>query len=86
MLFRSLAIGKLPGGRPPAWAAGEAIPWPTPGEKAAAEMQPRDPEAEVVTPPELSEGETEGGEAPGEKPGGDAGGPGGPRRKRKRRG
>ena len=83
--FGLLAIGKLPGGRPPAWAAGEAIPWPTPGEKAAAEMQPRDPEAEVVTPPELSEGEAEGGEAPGEKPSGDAGGPGGPRRKRKRR-
>jgi hypothetical protein len=30
-----LLIGRLPGGRPPAWAAGEAIPWPTPGEKAA---------------------------------------------------
>jgi hypothetical protein len=87
--FGLLAIGKLPGGRPPAWAAGEAVPWPTPGEKAAREMQPHDPEAEVVTAPELPEGE-EGREAPGEKaggsdePGGD--GSGGPRRKRKRRG
>jgi hypothetical protein len=26
--------------RPPAWEAGEAIPWPTPGEKAAAELEP----------------------------------------------
>jgi len=27
-----LIAGWVPGGRPPAWAAGEAIPWPTPGE------------------------------------------------------
>lgn len=37
----------LPGDRPPAWAAGEAIPWPSPGEKAAAELEkpggPEDP-------------------------------------------
>jgi hypothetical protein len=37
-----LVIGKVPGGRPPAWEAGEAIPWPTPGEKAAAELEPED--------------------------------------------
>lgn len=38
--------GWLPGGRPPAWAAGEAIPWPSPGEKAAAELEkPEDPES-----------------------------------------
>jgi len=35
-----VAGGWLPGGRPPAWAAGEAIPWPSPGEKAAAELSP----------------------------------------------
>jgi hypothetical protein len=35
-----LAADKVPGGRPPAWEAGEAIPWPTPGEKAAAELEP----------------------------------------------
>lgn len=41
-----LAAGWLPGGRPPAWAAGEAIPWPSPGQKAAAELssRPEDPE------------------------------------------
>ncbi len=33
-----LTAGWLPKGRPPAWAAGEAIPWPTPGEKAAADL------------------------------------------------
>ena len=37
-----LVIGKVPGGRPPAWEAGEAVPWPTPGEKAAAELEPED--------------------------------------------
>ena len=33
-----LLLGRVPGGRPPAWAAGEAIPWPSPGEKAAADL------------------------------------------------
>lgn len=40
-----LLMGKVPGGKPPAWEAGEAIPWPTPGEKAAKEMKPSDPDA-----------------------------------------
>ena len=31
-----LIVGRVPGGRPPAWAAGEPVPWPTPGEKAAS--------------------------------------------------
>ncbi len=35
-----LIAGWVPGGKPPAWAAGEAIPWPTPGEKAAGELEP----------------------------------------------
>jgi hypothetical protein len=26
-------LDRVPGGRPPAWAAGEAIPWPKPGEE-----------------------------------------------------
>ncbi|MBS1879294.1 MAG: hypothetical protein JST31_07265 [Actinobacteria bacterium] len=92
-----LALGRLPGGRPPAWAAGEAVPWPTPGEKAAQELQPEDPSAEVVEAPELPAGRDEGGDEgkagdgpsggePGDGSGG-SGGPGeGPRRKRKRRG
>ena len=44
--FALLVAGWVPGGRPPAWAAGEAIPWPTPGEKAASELEskPEEPE------------------------------------------
>jgi hypothetical protein len=38
-----LLLGRLPGGRPPAWAAGEAIPWPTPGEKAAESLEATEP-------------------------------------------
>jgi len=30
-----LISGRIPGGRPPAWEAGEAIPWPTKGEEIA---------------------------------------------------
>jgi small-conductance mechanosensitive channel len=37
-----LYLGFLPGGKPPAWEAGEAVPWQTPGEKAAAELEPTD--------------------------------------------
>lgn len=32
-----LLLGWVPGDRPPAWRAGEAVPWPTPGEKLAGE-------------------------------------------------
>jgi hypothetical protein len=39
-----LLLGKLPGGRPPAWAAGEAVPWPTPGDRAAASLEAADPD------------------------------------------
>jgi hypothetical protein len=54
-----LLIGFVPGGRPPAWASGEAEPWPTPGEKAAAAMadppgEPEEPDTEV---PRLPEGD-----------------------------
>lgn len=40
-LYVALLIGGwVPGGKPPAWDAGEAVPWPTPGEKAAEELEP----------------------------------------------
>ena len=39
LYFGFLLMGWVPGGRPPAWETGEAIPWPTPGEKAAAELE-----------------------------------------------
>lgn len=71
-----LLIGKLPGGRPPAWAAGEAIPWPTPGQKVAAELQPDDDviDVDAPEPPDASNGNGSNGSGGGE------------RRKRKRRG
>lgn len=56
-----LVVGKVPGGRPPAWAAGEAIPWPTPGEKAAAELEPEDGWEESGTPDSEGDGEGESG-------------------------
>lgn len=49
-----LYLGKLPNGKPPAWEAGEAIPWPTPGEKAAAELEPGEAE-EPAEPGEAEE-------------------------------
>lgn len=78
LYFALLLIGKLPGGRPPAWAAGEAVPWPTPGEKMAAQMEPSDPNAIDVE--ELESEQEEEQEPP---PNGN--GSGGPRKKRKRR-
>lgn len=40
VIYIGLVIGGwVPGGRPPAWAAGEAVPWPTPGEKAAKDLE-----------------------------------------------
>ncbi len=38
--FAFLLLGRVHGGKPPAWETGEAIPWPTPGDKAAAELTP----------------------------------------------
>ncbi len=70
-----LLAGWVLGGRPPAWAAGKAIPWPTPGDRASEAL--------------AGDGE-EGGEAPiegeqhAEVPPPGLGG--GERRKRKRRG
>lgn len=39
LYFALLVAGWVPGGRPPAWEKGEAVPWPTPGEKAATELE-----------------------------------------------
>lgn len=44
-VYLGLLIGGwVPGGRPPAWAAGEAIPPPTPGERMAAQLEPKEDE------------------------------------------
>jgi hypothetical protein len=66
-----LIAGWLPRGRPPAWAAGEAIAWPTPGEEAAARLEK--PEAEA----DEGAGEPESDRSPARQRG--------ERRKRKRR-
>jgi MFS family permease len=47
-----LLIGRVPGGKPPAWESGEAIPWPSPGDKAAADLSP---EANGELPPPAEE-------------------------------
>lgn len=45
--FGLLVAGLVPGGRPPAWETGEAMPWPTPGEKASESLEgEREDEAE----------------------------------------
>jgi hypothetical protein len=70
-----LFVGKVPGGRPPAWDAGEAVPWQRPGE------QPPEPrggdaiegDAEEVEGEEKRDGERSSERAP-------------QKRKRKRRG
>jgi len=62
--FGLLALGVVPGGKPPAWEAGEAIPWPTPGEKAAGELEPEGGWSEDDAP-ESEAGED--GDEPGER-------------------
>lgn len=55
--FAFMAIGKVPGGRPPGWDAGEAVPWPTPGERAAAELEASDGAEESVAAPQAGRAE-----------------------------
>lgn len=43
-----LILGRTPKGRPPAWAAGEAVPWPSPGERVEQAGTGDEPAAEVV--------------------------------------
>lgn len=51
-----LIAGWVPGGRPPAWAAGEAIPPPSPGERVARELEP-DESQDPDESPQLPDGE-----------------------------
>ena len=72
----------MPGDKPPAWAAGESVPWPTPGERAAEELSGEDDEAEPPAEgsgPALPAAAPDSGGAPSE-PGSDE-----PKRKRKQR-
>jgi hypothetical protein len=76
-----LFVDKMPRGKPPAWAAGEAVPWPSPGERMAKELEPKDPDLDPDGP-EPEPGLLEAPE-PDEAP--DPNGDGPARRKRKRR-
>lgn len=80
-----LLLGRWPGGRPPAWDAGVAIPWTKPGEEAER-AAPDTLEGQGREIPPEQAGVPDGGiDAPGDTNGDDpnAGGP--PPRKRKRR-
>jgi len=54
-----LLIGRVPGGRPPAWETGEAEPWPRPGEEAAASLESPEPDGAEDQP--VPPGESDGG-------------------------
>lgn len=73
-----LIVGWLPGGRPEAWSAGVAVPWPVPGEiRQDQDETVIEGSAEEVDPPagDLEAGEPEGSDE----------GPQGELRKRKKR-
>jgi hypothetical protein len=75
-----VAAGWWPGDRPPAWAAGEAIPWPPPGERRdqdqeAPAIDPEEPGLPADADPESPETQTASGGSSRSR-----------RRKRKRRG
>ena len=80
LYFALLVSGWVPGGRPPAWAAGEAVPWPTPGEKAAAEIEAQEASGSADEAAGLGD---DSAPRPEDSP--PEGGSGEPRRKRKQR-
>ena len=81
-----LLIGTVPRGRPPAWAAGEAIPWPTPGEQAAAQLSAGEEAGTDPAPPQTGEPDEPVGPVGEVEPVGEGGGgDDAPRRKRKQR-
>ena len=62
-----LIVGAWPGGRPAAWEAGRAIPWPKPGEEPPEEdAGPPGPEDEpaVINPPGRADDAPSAGSAP----------------------
>ena len=76
-----LLAGWIPGGRPPAWAAGEAVPWMLPGQSSDEED-----EDDVIdgTAEEIDDTDESGALESGDPEGPDDG-PQGERRKRKKR-
>jgi amino acid transporter len=61
--FGLLVAGRLPGGRPPAWAAGEAVPWPSPGETVAVDLEGPGEEDDESTEGDGKDDEAAGGSA-----------------------
>jgi hypothetical protein len=59
-----VAVGRWPGQRPPAWEAGVAVPWPAPGQQAAAAPEP---EEEPASPEDFEGTATEVSERPGRR-------------------
>lgn len=55
--FGVILLGRSPKGRPPAWDAGEAVPWPAPGEEpaTATESQPDVVEGDATEIPGLED-------------------------------
>jgi hypothetical protein len=77
--FGLLLLGVVPGGRPPAWRTGNAEPWPSQQEVAAARRKQAEARRSGSTPPEPDELEAE--PVPAGTPH-----PSSKKRKRKRRG
>jgi hypothetical protein len=73
-----LFAGWWPGGRPPAWEAGKAIPWPRPGEEPdeTGAQEPAEPSAEPAQPRSDQPADAQGSQPQESRP---------PPRKRKRR-
>jgi hypothetical protein len=59
-----MLIGRWPGGLPPAWAAGKAIPPVRPGEEAAGELGDVEGSGREVAEPPLPEDDSLSGEGP----------------------
>lgn len=59
-----LLLGFWPGGRPPAWASGTAMPWPKPGRAADTEQTPPDRIEGTAREKEPSGSDESGGELP----------------------
>ncbi len=69
-LAASLLVADLwPGGRPPAWAAGAAMPWPKPGESIAGTGPTPAADPDEPARPEDFEGEATDVSSEGERPG-----------------
>ncbi len=85
MYLGVLLLGWLPNGRPAAWEEGEAIPWQSPGQKAAESLEPAEPSAEEGSQPKLEEGPDVGEPVEAPEPPELGNGAGGERRKRKKR-